>query len=208
MEKVFELSCRGEAIRLPINPVSCELSSPSMNQTVTLVELGEINLFGNRGLKSIMLESFFPGQKSPFYSRASSDPEDYVARLEKWKNSKKPVRIIIMGTGVNMACAIERFAHRRREGDGDVYYTLELKEYRPLNVAPVAEQKSTGSSGLKSRPDTKENAREVVVKSVNDTLWSMACKFYGDGTRWTELASANNISDPKLMQLGDRVVIP
>lgn len=210
MERTIELSYnnRREAIRLPVNPKSVEIASPQLNQTVTLVELGEINLFGNRGLKSLTLESFFPGSSSPFYPRASSSPQGYVSRLEKWKAGKKPVRLIITGTGVNLACAIERLACKYPEGDGDVYYTLELKEYRPLNVAPVAEQKSVGSSGLKPRPDMQEQKNEAIVRSQADTLWSMACKYYGDGTRWTEIAKANGITDPAKMRLGDKVVIP
>lgn len=46
------------------------------------------------------------------------------------------------------------------------------------------------------------------MKSQADTLWAMAVKYYGDGTRWTEIAKANNIDAPKLMQAGQKVMIP
>ena len=63
-------------------------------------------------------------------------------------------------------------------------------------------------NGLNDRPDTSTAPRYHTVKSQADTLWYMACKYYGDGTQWTKISAANNNQDPKLLQLGDRMLIP
>ena len=43
-------------------------------------------------------------------------------------------------------------------------------------------------------------ASHTVVKG--DTLWEIACRFYGDGTRWRELAARNGVTDPKKLPIG------
>ena len=59
--RVIELSVnnRKEVIELPINPSSVEFTEKQLNQTITLLNIGEANLKGERGLKYTKLSSFF-----------------------------------------------------------------------------------------------------------------------------------------------------
>ena len=41
-----------------------------------------------------------------------------------------------------------------------------------------------------------------------DTLWGIANKFYGNGSRYPEIAKANNISNPDLIYAGQKLLIP
>ncbi len=41
-----------------------------------------------------------------------------------------------------------------------------------------------------------------------DTLWGIAKRFYGNGSRYPEIAKANNISNPDLIHVGQRLLIP
>ena len=70
--RVIELSVnnRKEVIELPINPPSVEFTEKQLNQAITLLNIGEANLKGERGLKYTKLSSFFPSEKSPFYKNA------------------------------------------------------------------------------------------------------------------------------------------
>ena len=61
---------RSEGFVLPINPKTFEISEQHLNQKVTLLNIGEINLIGNRGLITCSLQSFFPSSKSPHFKRA------------------------------------------------------------------------------------------------------------------------------------------
>ena len=56
-----------------------------------------------------------------------------------------------------MAMSIDSLTRQYREGDADVYFTLELTEYRFLNVSTV--QTNTAASqnnGLKERPNNSD----------------------------------------------------
>lgn len=192
MSRTIEITFnnRSEGFVLPINPKTIELSEQNLNQRITLLNIGEINLIGNRGLIACTLSSFFPSPKSPHYKRADREPMDYINSLKKWKNSKKPVRLIISDSDVNLAMAIDKISHSINEGDGDIYYTLELSEYRFLNVPSVKVEASVQSNGLKERPNTKVAPKKYVVKK-GDSLWAIAKKVYGDGAKYTSIYNAN-----------------
>ena len=188
---------RAEGFVLPINPKTFELSEQNLNQKVTLLNIGEINLIGNRGLVTCSLSSFFPSSKSPHFRRADREPMEYIGLLKKWKDSKKPVRFIVSDSDVNLAMAIEKIAYSIHEGDGDIYYTLELAEYRFLNVPTVKVQTAVKSNGLKERPNTKTTAKTYTVKS-GDSLWAIAQKMYGNGSKYPDIYNANkSVIDPR-----------
>ena len=46
----------------------------------------------------------------------------------------------------------------------------------------------------------------TVVKG--DTLWAIAQRYYGNGSRYPEIAKANNISNPNIISVGQRLLIP
>ena len=58
-ERIIELSVdnRSEVIKLPINPKTVEITSKQLNQTITLLEMGEVNLPGDCGLKRTKFSS-------------------------------------------------------------------------------------------------------------------------------------------------------
>jgi len=41
-----------------------------------------------------------------------------------------------------------------------------------------------------------------------DTLWALAAKHLGAGTRWREIADANGITNPRTLQIGRTITIP
>ncbi len=208
MERIIEITFnnREEGFILPINPPTLEISEANKNNKLDLLNIGEINLIGNRGLKSITLSSFFPSLKSKF-NKASKDPIEYKNMLEKWKNSKKPVRLIISDLGINLAVAIENLIFSMREGDEDIYYTIEFTEYRFLNVPNVSEDKAVGDNGLKERPAEKEVPLTYTVKQ-GDSLWAIAKKHYSDGAKYTKLYENNKtLIDSKNGNKADKYTI-
>lgn len=56
-----------------------------------------------------------------------------------------------------------------------------------------------------NKPESKKIYYTVVR---GDTLWGIAQKFYGNGNRYREIASANNISNPDKIYVGQNLLIP
>lgn len=138
-ERIIELSVdnRSEVIKLPINPKTVEITSKQLNQTITLLEMGEVNLPGDCGLKRTKFSSFFPSENSPFSSRAEDTPKGYITMLDEWKTSKKVVRVIVTDMDINLTMLMDELNYSGNEGDEDIYYTMSFSEYVTLNVPTV-----------------------------------------------------------------------
>lgn len=193
VNRKIELSSdnREEVIALPINPTEFEFTAPQLNTKITLLNVGEVLLFGNRGVVSGTLASFFPGQGTPLYRYADREPQEYLRLLQKWQTQKAPVRLIVAGTDFNLMMAIDSLATRYREGDGDIYFTLTMSEYRKLNVPAIKEEDTILlNTGLKPRPSTKTPPKTVTVTD-DDTAWGLAAKHYGDGAQYTKIKKKN-----------------
>lgn len=48
---------------------------------------------------------------------------------------------------------------------------------------------------------------EYIVQK-GDSLWDIALRAYGDGYKWTELASVNNLTNPDVIHAGNVIKIP
>lgn len=201
--RIIELSAndRKEVIQLPINPAEIAFMDPQNNQQVTLLDVGTVNLLGERGLISVTFESFFPSEKSPLYSRgnATRTPKEYKALIKKWKDNKSVVRMIITDLDFNLAMSVDSFEYRQREGDNDIYYSITLTEYKTLNV-PSVKVSTKVKSSIKTRPKPAAKStgssgggggNSYTVKS-NDTLWAIATRFYGNGTQYMKIYNANS----------------
>lgn len=207
-----------DKFQLPVKPSDYEIFVSSKNTVVNVIKLGDVNLIGNTGLREISLSSFFPAQDYNFsYNSDRKKPIKYVNKLEKWRKSGKPIRVIITDT-LNMECTIESFYWGEQDATGDIYYTLSLKEY----VKPKTSKIKTSSSSSKSSTTTKKDTSTRTTKSTSsssntthkvksgDSLWSIAKKYYGDGSKYNKIYNANKklISDPSVLTVGITLTIP
>ena len=166
MKEFILSSMGGERLKLPVNPASFA-EDQGHNNSRFHTELGEIKAIGRRILKEIRLESFFPSRMQSFCTyKDFPSPYECKALIEKWKDSNQPIRLLITETDINHAFTIDRFTTMEKDGTGDVYYSLELSEYRFLNV-PVSHNPAPvdAVSGLKKRPNINASAAKQAKKS-------------------------------------------
>lgn len=203
-----------EKLQLPVNPSEFKLKVGNNNETVNIVDLGELNRIGGEKLSEIELASFFPAQYAPYCStRNIPDPYDAVKVIEQWRKAKKPIRLIVTDTPINLSCAIEDFEYGEKGGTRDVYYTLSLKEYRFVTVSQVVTataQKTAATTPQTQRPEVKPTPKAYSVKS-GDSLYMIAKRSYGDGSKWKQIYTANIGvigKNPNLIKPGQQLVIP
>ncbi|UWG96396.1 LysM peptidoglycan-binding domain-containing protein [Dehalobacter sp. DCM] len=192
-----------EKLQLPVPPSSFQITRGNINTKVNIQDAGEINLIGKEKLASITLSSFFPKEEYYFCQYTGfPSPYDCVHRIESWRKSGKAIRLIITSTDINIAASIESFQYgEKEEGTGDVYFTLELKEYRLITIETVASAASTTVTTKNARSTGREIPSSYTVKS-GDTLWAIAKRYYGDGSKYPTLASKNGIKNPNLIYVG------
>ncbi len=215
MKIEFTYNNRQEGFILPVNPPSLEISTKSNNTKKEVISVGEINLIGNTGLARMSFRSFFPSEKSPFSKHATMGADEYVAMIKKWQESNRPIRVIETESGINLAMAIENFMPEVREGMRDIYFTIDLCEYRFLNVPAVEQKTKVKENGLKERPTEKPKPKTYTVKK-GDNLWAISKKLLGNGSKYKELYNANkslidskNVNNKKFtIYPGQRLVLP
>lgn len=188
----------GEQLLFAVNPGEISLSRPNRNRVFDLALGGSVNLWGGRGLRQVRLSTFLPHGDSPFF--AGVTPEEALARLRRWQDSGDPVRLIVSNSDVNDTFLIEDVTQIYREGDRDVGLEVALREFKPLSAAPGS------GDGTAQRPDERP-AQTTYTVVKGDTLWEIACRFYGDGTRWRELARRNGVADPRKLPIGKVLVL-
>jgi len=130
----LSINNREQVIKLPVVPAQFKVSTGMNNQVYETITQGEIKLIGLSALSSITLESFFPAKDYPFLRSEAYSGWEYAGIIEAWKARRVPIRIIITETPINMAVTIEKFEYGVQDGSQDIYYTLELSEFKFINL--------------------------------------------------------------------------
>lgn len=205
----------------PIAPSSLELKISNQNDTVQLINEGEVNLLKKAGLTEISFELLLPNQKYPFaiYKDGYKSAKYFLDYIEKLKTSQKPFQFIVTRTfpngkmifDTNMKVSLEEYSIKEDKEDGfDVIVEIELKQYRDYGtkICNVSFTK-TKATIINNRASNKEVAKTYTVKK-GDCLWAVAKKLYGKGSRYTDIYNANKdkITNPNLIYPGRVLTIP
>lgn len=207
----------GREIDIPVLPAVLKVSSPGKNERMTVLELGEVLILRNKGLRTIEWDSFLPKSSAPYTTGQVRDPLSIVQAIQTARDGKKPLRFLITGTdlGMNVKMGVEFFDYEERSGElGDIYYSIKLYEWRDYSAKritlpaapaePAKTQEPTRAGQPASTPKT------YTVKS-GDCLWNIAKALYGDGADYTKIYNANKGtigSNPNLIYPGQVFTIP
>ncbi len=197
----FWIKTESEAIQLPVPPSDFEKATGLNNTTTNIVGLGEINILGKRKLATISIKTFWPNQQYDFCDcEVTLKPYEFVNKIEELMESAKAFRLIITDTSINMLCGIETFNYGENDGTGDIYFTLELKEYRNITVKETTSNSTNKNTDLKTRDSKSTPSTYKVVKG--DSLYLISKKVYGTGNKSKELQTKNGIKNPNSLKIG------
>ena len=194
-----------KSIQLPIKPASFQVSFENTHQTVNVQTRGDVTILGKKGLKTFALESFFPAHDYPFADyKKDRGPWEYVKEILSWQED--PIQLVITKTKINKTVIIKSFEYGEEDGTGDVKYSLTMEDYRPPKYTKPVKAVLEPIATTKKKP-TKDNNRtdnkpkkKVHTVSGNDTLWSIAKKYYGSGSYHTKIYNANKTVIEKAAQ--------
>lgn len=220
----FYFDYEGEVIQLPIAPSSLTLKVNNKNKVIELLNTGDVNILKDPGLSEFNFKILLPGQPLPFaaYPNGFKSPEYFLERFEKYKAKKKPVRFIVSRVSptreplfdTNMLVSLEEYTIEEKAGEtGDVWVDIKLKQYKEYSTQVVKLKKittgKTKATVKTKRPTTRKTPRtHKVVRG--DTLWGIARKYLGKGSRWREIYNLNRdkIKNPNLIYPGQVFKLP
>ncbi|MEK4425861.1 LysM peptidoglycan-binding domain-containing protein [Solibacillus sp. FSL K6-1523] len=215
-----------DGVQLPIAPPSMSMQINNKNETITLMNEGEVNILKKAGLTDIDFEVELPNVKYPFavYPDGFQPAAHYLEKLEKLKTSQEPFQFIVnrlkpdgsLLFDTNMTVSLEDYSIEEDAENGfDVKVPIRLKQFTPfgtkkLNIKNEPSPPNAGSNDKpkqkatveKSRPTTgKETPKTHTVKS-GETLWAISKKYLGDGSKYTQLAKLNNLPNANDIKAG------
>ncbi|MGO9384089.1 MAG: LysM peptidoglycan-binding domain-containing protein [Mycobacterium sp.] len=94
-------------------------------------------------------------------------------------------------------------------GDGPAWST-KTETDAPPPPAPAAEEAEAAPEAVAEpvAEETPEPAVRTYTVESGDTLWAIAERFYGDGSKYQVIADASGIPNPDLIQPGQVLTIP
>ena len=195
-----------DKIRFPVVPPSIGVNRSNNIDTESVIKLGEVPIFNGTSLKTIEFTSFFPNQEYNFCDYTGfMKPYEFSEKIQKWMYEGKPLRVIVTDSPTNMQCLIQQFDTVEQDGTRDLYFTLNLLEYRPIEVPNLSSSNTSSNSNNTqntSRPsetNTNSNNQQKTHKVVKgDTLYDIAKKYYGNGNLYTKIKEANKSKYPSL----------
>lgn len=184
-----------EKIQLPVLPEKFSTKNGSKNATMDIAGLGEIVIMHSRPALQFSFSSFFPAAKFPgIQVEKITNPLSLIQKINEWKAGKTPVHLIATACGVDLYVTIESFNYYEEGGDPGTYqYSMTLKEYREITVRQVKVDIPKATATVQKeqpRVDNTVQQKTYTVKS-GDTLYTIAKKVYGDGSKSKEIYQAN-----------------
>ena len=215
------LGTDNDKIRFPVVPPSIGVNRSNNIDTESVIKLGEVPIFNGTSLKTIEFTSFFPNQEYSFCDYTGfMKPYEFSEKIQKWMYEGKPLRVIVTDSPTNMQCLIQQFDTVEQDGTRDLYFTLNLLEYRPIEVPNLSNSNTSSNSNSTeniSRPseaNNNSNNQQKTHKVVKgDTLYDIAKKHYGNGNLYTKIKEANKTKYPSfaknnVIYVGMELIIP
>ena len=220
----------GEPYRIPVNPEKITETSVMAVEKYNVLKMGQIAVSGSVELREISFETEFPKAVN-HYTEGPDEfrtPGTWIHLFKNWRDSKEPILFtsanindyIPKGTvtdadveDISMYVLIEGFTVTDKAGEeGDKYISFKLLEYREFSkkTAFVIENEILPFSlkPVEDKVNPKSTGYHIVVSG--ETLWAIAKKYYGDGSKYNIIFNANKdkIKNPALIQVGWKLKIP
>lgn len=186
----------GDTLRFPMLPEQIACSMGNGFASYSLLGIGELKVPSGQNLDVISWEGMFPSEsrKDMPYVRQWIAPLEAYRWLENCKVAlprTKKLNLLVTETALNLDVYLESFRVTHSGGMGDIFYSISFVEGKDLLVTAS----SSTQLGLieEAMEDTRysyeDNGTYTVVKG--DSLWGIAQKFYGAGSRYEEIYTAN-----------------
>ena len=213
---------------LPIAPPKLSVKINNANETVTLINEGEINILKKAELTDIEFECRIPQEKYPFavYKSGFKGAEYFLDYFESLKTSKKPFQFIVCRkrpTGkrlfdTNIKVSMEDYKITEDAKNGfDILVKIKLKQWRDYGTKTVnisfnmEKPKASVEPQREATTSPAPAAAQTYTVVKGDCLWNIAKKFYGNGSKYTVIYNANRSvigGNPNLIYPGQVLTIP
>ena len=203
--------------KLPVNPEEIKRSRELNIETYQVLEEGQVSIPSYCALEEFSFETEFPSQDVNYMEPGTEAEADYYEKMfRKAQKNKKPIRFIAsndISDDISVKVLVKSVDIVEKAGEeGDKYISLTLMEYKGAGKRYVAVQAPDATVKQEETP-LAENPAVTATKphtvQSGDTLWGIAKKYYGNGSQYPKIMSANpDIKNANLIYPGQVFTIP
>lgn len=129
MKPTFLLIGNGTPFLFVVPPMDLRIDTGQEVNIVNIIDLGEKTIIGNRKVNRISFSTFIPGLNSPFFNILNPIlPGEAIKVLEKWKDKKTKVNLIVPEFNMFYKCYVESLEISLIERTGDIHIYISLIE--------------------------------------------------------------------------------
>lgn len=205
----------GNQILLPVTPAEIETKAGNRNKVVYILNFGEMNLAKKPGLQEIRFTALLPGRKYPFVQTEDGfhEPEYFLNIFKEYKATARPVQIILfrkLANGKQVFCGnmdvlLEEYTVTEKGGEqGDFWVEMHWKEWKAAKSIRYSVKSDNGSNVMVEQGQERQAKTPAATYTVKkgDSLWNIAKRELGDGSKYKEIARKNGIGDPNKIYPG------
>ena len=212
------LKISGKKYKLPVNPEEIKKTQKLSIEKYQVLKSGQVSVPKFPELWTYEFSCELPHQEVHYMESGSrADPDRYIRAITKAQRKKKPVQVIYSNGETDdesVKVLIESCTITEKAGEeGDKYLSLSFVQYKTPSKKYVA---VVTPAATVAQPQTPQPANPAVEQGKTytvqkgDTLWKIAKQFYGNGSRYPKIVSANSdkIKNPNLIYPGQTFSIP
>lgn len=186
-------------MQLPVNPQEYTIRYPDDNQKYNVLDIGEVIQSRLPALKIVSWEGLLPGSGEAFETGGVS-AETFINNITAYMKNTSGDKVRFIASrqddagylfDTNFKCIVTDFAHWEKGGEpGDVYYSIELTEYKTFAAEVLSLVPTTTASTVKADATPQRDTGGTI--SVGDSVRASGTYYY-DSYGATPTGKASNL---------------
>ena len=188
----------GSKFTFPALPEKIQAKYGAKYQSFDIISQGAVKVPKGTDVAEFSWDGVFFGKskrKEPIVKKNSwKEPNECVKVLNDFMKNETVLNLIVTETWINVDVTISSFQPRPAGAYGNVEYTINFVQKKPLQIYTTNElQIAKFVKKTKPRNDSGDTSGGGSTYTVvsGDTLWGIATKKLGSGSKWTSIYDAN-----------------
>lgn len=187
----------GSKFTFPALPEKIQGKYGAKYQSFDIISQGTVKVPKGTDVAEFSWDGVFFGESKRFEpivkKNSWQEPDECVKILYNFMQNETVLNLIVTGTWINVDVTISSFQPRPTGAYGNIEYSITFVQKKPLKIYTTNELK-IASFVRKTKPRNDSGSSSIggsYTVVSGDTLWGIAAKKLGSGTKWTSIYDAN-----------------